>query len=84
MSGATVEFHVMEPQLGVVQEIERDEGHSFVLQCLAHEEVMLALVEPRKRIAHAVVLQELEFVRRGQEVTALIAIGIPLTSTHVG
>jgi hypothetical protein len=53
---ATVEFHVMEPQLGVIQEIECGEGHPFVLQRLAHEEVTLALVEPRKRIACAVVL----------------------------
>jgi hypothetical protein len=36
----------MEPQLGIVEEVERDEGDMFVLQRLADMKVSLAAVEP--------------------------------------
>jgi hypothetical protein len=52
----------MEPQLGVVEEIEHSEGRAFVLRSLADVEVALAPIEPRKGIAGAIVLQELELV----------------------
>jgi hypothetical protein len=53
----------------------------LVLWCLAHEEIMLAPIEPRERIASAIILQKLKFVRCGNDVAALITIGIAMVCT---
>jgi hypothetical protein len=62
----------MEPQLGIVEEVERDEGDMFVLQRLVDMKVSLAAVEPEKRITVAIVFWKLQLVRCLDEVTALV------------
>jgi hypothetical protein len=52
---ATVELHAMEPQLGVVEEVERGKGDTLVLRRLADMKVSLAAIEPQKGIPVVVV-----------------------------
>jgi hypothetical protein len=42
-----IEFHALEPELGIIQEVECGECHAFVLWCLANKEIALAPIEPR-------------------------------------
>jgi hypothetical protein len=36
----------MEPQLGIIQEMERSIGHTLVIKRMADSEVMLASIDP--------------------------------------
>jgi hypothetical protein len=55
---AAVELHPVQPQLGVVQQVEGRERHVLVLRCPAHMKIALTAVEPREGIARAIELQE--------------------------
>jgi hypothetical protein len=57
----------MEPQLSVIQQVEGHECHPLVLWHLAHVEVSLTVIKPRKGITGAIKFQKLELVgRRGE------------------
>jgi hypothetical protein len=60
----------MEPQLGVIQQVEGHERHTLVLWCPAHVKIMLTTVETGKEIARAVELRKFELARCCWEVTA--------------
>jgi hypothetical protein len=49
----------MEPQLGVIEEVERGEGDALVLRRLVDMEIPLASVEPRQRVPIAILLGKL-------------------------
>jgi hypothetical protein len=52
----------MEPQLGIIEEVERGEGDVLVLWRLADVEVMFIVVEPRQGITSAIIFGELQLV----------------------
>jgi hypothetical protein len=43
----SVELQVMKPQLGIIEEVERDERHTLVLGGTTHMEVALGSIEPK-------------------------------------
>jgi hypothetical protein len=61
---------VVEPELGVIQEVERGVGHPLVLRCASYSEVPRTHVQPWQGIAGVIVLRELQFVGSGQEVVS--------------
>jgi hypothetical protein len=54
-----IEFHAVEPQLGVIEEVEHGEGDALVLRRLVDMEIPLASVEPRQRVPIAILLGKL-------------------------
>jgi hypothetical protein len=62
----------VEPQLGIVQQVEGDECHALMLRCTAHVKVVLSVVEPGEGITKAIKFQEFELVGRRWEVTVIV------------
>jgi hypothetical protein len=74
-----IRFHSIEPQLGIVQQVEGSESDPLVLRCAANVEVSLTVIEPWKRIIGAVEFWKLEFVgRRGKILAGGSIIIVPL------
>jgi hypothetical protein len=69
---------MMEPKLGVVEEVACGQRDALWLRHVTDVEVALASVKPRKRIADAVVLQKLKFVRCGYVLVTRIVIIVPV------
>jgi hypothetical protein len=63
---------MMEPKLGVVEEVACGQCDALRLRRVTDVEVALASVKPWKRIADAVVLQKLKFVCCGYVLVARI------------
>jgi hypothetical protein len=64
---AAVEFHAVEPKLGVAQQVECRECY-LVAWCLTHMEESLAAIQPWQGVVGAVELREFHLVRRGVRV----------------
>jgi hypothetical protein len=78
MSGATVEFHAVKPQLGVVQQVEGREHDPLVLRRTTHVEIALTAVEPGQGVTRAVKFWEFELVGHSGEVTADGSVVVPM------
>jgi hypothetical protein len=64
----------MEPKLGVIKEVQGRVVDLLVLRCAPHREIAVAMVEPRKWVTRAVVLQEFDLVdSRKLQVTIVFA-----------
>jgi hypothetical protein len=80
---AAVELHAVEPELGVVKQLQCCERHLLVVRCPVHIEDLLAAIQPRQGVASAAKLRELHLVSSGVVVVA----GIPyliVPSTSLG
>jgi hypothetical protein len=67
----SVQLHSMKPQLGVIEQVERSEGDSLVFRRAAHMKELFVVVEPRRGVAGAVELWELQLVRHGDHLAGL-------------
>jgi hypothetical protein len=81
---AAIELHAMEPQLGVIEEVECSEGDALVLCRLADMEVTFAVVEQRQGITGAVIFGELRLVRHLDEIAALVEVVVSLAPPALG
>jgi hypothetical protein len=55
---AAIELHMVEPELGIVEEVAGHQRGTFHFRCSPNMEISLASVKPGQRISSAVVLQK--------------------------
>jgi hypothetical protein len=76
-----VQLQPMEPQLGVVEEVECGVSHALVIWGSLHTEVSLTAIQPWQQVPFAVKFGELELVSCRKEVTARVVVVVKTTTT---
>jgi hypothetical protein len=69
---STVELQMVEPQFGILQQMEGGISHPLVLRCASYAEISLTAIKPWQGITRAIKLGEFQFVHHRDEVIARI------------